>query len=51
MGRLMLTLSHFNKAEELYYELLKNATRDEAQGFIYHQLGLLKDENGKHEET
>ncbi|CAF4546862.1 unnamed protein product, partial [Rotaria socialis] len=42
MGKLMLQLGHFNQAEELYNELLKNASTDSDRAFIYHMLGYLK---------
>ncbi|CAF4377575.1 unnamed protein product, partial [Rotaria magnacalcarata] len=42
MGQLMLKVGHFNQAEELYQELLKNASTDSDRALIYHQLGYLK---------
>ncbi|CAF4538499.1 unnamed protein product, partial [Rotaria magnacalcarata] len=42
MGKLMLQVGHFNQAEELYNELLENASDDGDKGFIYNQLGEAK---------
>ncbi|CAF5025190.1 unnamed protein product, partial [Rotaria socialis] len=39
MGKLMLRVGHFNQAEELYNELLEDASNDSDRAFIYHQLG------------
>ncbi|CAF1400381.1 unnamed protein product, partial [Rotaria magnacalcarata] len=51
MGKLMLKVGHFNQAEELYQELLKNASTDSDRVLIYHQLGWLKDQQGKYPEA
>ncbi|CAF3439515.1 unnamed protein product [Rotaria socialis] len=51
MGKLMLQLGHFNQAEELYNELLKNASTDSDRAFIYHMLGYLKNNQGKYPEA
>ncbi|CAF2127199.1 unnamed protein product [Rotaria magnacalcarata] len=51
MGKLMLKVGHFNQAEELYQELLKNASADSDREHIYHQLGWLKDDQGKYPEA
>ncbi|CAF2150549.1 unnamed protein product [Rotaria magnacalcarata] len=51
MGKLMLTVGHFNQAEELYQKLLKNASTDSDRAFIYHHLGYLKDQQGKYPEA
>ncbi|CAF1640726.1 unnamed protein product [Rotaria magnacalcarata] len=51
MGKLMLKVGHFNQAEELYQELLKNASADSDRAHIYHQLGWLKDDQGKYPEA
>ncbi|CAF4279800.1 unnamed protein product [Rotaria magnacalcarata] len=47
MGQLMLKVGHFDQAEELYQELLKNASTDSDRAFIYHMLGMLKNDQGK----
>ncbi|CAF2097341.1 unnamed protein product [Rotaria magnacalcarata] len=44
MGQLMIKVGHFDLAEELYQELLKNASTDSDGAHIYHQLGYLKDQ-------
>ncbi|CAF2146547.1 unnamed protein product [Rotaria magnacalcarata] len=51
MGRLMLRVGHFNQAEELYQELLKNASTDSERVSIDHQLGYLKHQQGKYPEA
>ncbi|CAF4655655.1 unnamed protein product, partial [Rotaria socialis] len=51
MGELMLKVGHFNQAEELYNELLENASTDSDRTFIYHQLGRLKCQQGKYPEA
>ncbi|CAF4698871.1 unnamed protein product, partial [Rotaria socialis] len=51
MGKLMLKVGHFGQAEELYNELLENATDDRDRAFIYNQLGWLKDDQGKYPEA
>ncbi|CAF2024013.1 unnamed protein product [Rotaria magnacalcarata] len=51
MGKLMLKVGHFDQAEELYQELLKNASADSDREHIYHQLGWLKDDQGKYPEA
>ncbi|CAF4378511.1 unnamed protein product, partial [Rotaria magnacalcarata] len=51
MGKLMLKVGHFNQAEELYNELLKGASDDSDRAFIYHQIGSLKDDQGKYPEA
>ncbi|CAF4579711.1 unnamed protein product [Rotaria magnacalcarata] len=51
MGKLMLKVGHFDQAEELYNELLKGASDDSDRGHIYHQLGKLKNRQGKYPEA
>ncbi|CAM2719975.1 unnamed protein product [Rotaria socialis] len=51
MGKLMLKVGHFNQAQELYNELLENASIDSNRAHIYHQLGWLKDDQGKYPEA
>ncbi|CAF1399460.1 unnamed protein product, partial [Rotaria magnacalcarata] len=51
MGQLMLKVGHSNQAEELYQELLKNASTDSKRAHIYHQLGWLKGDQGKYPEA
>ncbi|CAF4821170.1 unnamed protein product [Rotaria socialis] len=51
MGKLMLQVGHLDQAEELYNELLESASTDSDRAFIYHQLGWLKDDQGKYPEA
>ncbi|CAF3114770.1 unnamed protein product [Rotaria socialis] len=51
MGKLMLKVGHFNQAEELYKELLENVSTDSDRAFMYHQLGYLKDQQGKYQKA
>ncbi|CAF2134421.1 unnamed protein product, partial [Rotaria magnacalcarata] len=51
MGQLMLKVGHFDQAEELYNELLKGASDDRETAHIYHMLGMLKNDQGKHPEA
>ncbi|CAF3599407.1 unnamed protein product [Rotaria socialis] len=51
MGKLMLQVGHFDQAEELYNELLENASTDSDRAHVYHQLGYLKNDQGKYPEA
>ncbi|CAF3442693.1 unnamed protein product [Rotaria socialis] len=51
MGKLMLKVGHFGQAEELYNELLENASDDSDRAFIYHMLGMMKNRQGKYPEA
>ncbi|CAF4867912.1 unnamed protein product, partial [Rotaria socialis] len=51
MGHLMLKVGHFDQAEELYNELLENASHDSDRAFIYHHLGWLKDKQGEYQQA
>ncbi|CAF3378869.1 unnamed protein product, partial [Rotaria socialis] len=51
MGKLMLKVGHFDQAEELYNELLENASDDSDRAFIYHQLGWLKTDQGEYQQA
>ncbi|CAF4967257.1 unnamed protein product, partial [Rotaria socialis] len=51
MGQLMLKVGHFDQAEELYNELLENASHDIERAHIYHQLGWLKDDQGDYQQA
>ena len=48
LGKLMLKLGHFDKAEDLYELLLKQTTDEGKKAYIYYQLGWAKDEQGKY---
>ncbi|CAF3937546.1 unnamed protein product [Rotaria sp. Silwood1] len=49
LGELMIRVGHFNQAEELYNELLKNSSSDSDKADIYHQLGRVKWQQGQYE--
>lgn len=51
MGKLMLRVGDFNQAEELYNELIENASNYADKAHIYHQLGWLRNEQGRYEEA
>jgi tetratricopeptide (TPR) repeat protein len=51
LGRLMIKLGQFNKAEELYDILLKQATNEGEKGHLYHQFGWIKNDQGKYAEA
>ncbi|CAF1586542.1 unnamed protein product, partial [Rotaria magnacalcarata] len=51
MGQLMFKVGHFDQAEELYQELLRNASTDSDRAHIYHMLGMLKNDQGKYPEA
>jgi Flp pilus assembly protein TadD len=48
LGQLMIKLGQFNKAEELYDILLKQATDEGEKAHLFHQLGGIKDNQGKY---
>ncbi|CAF4429227.1 unnamed protein product [Rotaria sp. Silwood2] len=51
MGKLLLQIGQFNKAEELYMALLQQASDDSDRAYIYHQLGWLKSDQGQYKEA
>jgi tetratricopeptide (TPR) repeat protein len=51
LGKLMIKLSQFKKAEELYNILLKQTTNEDEKAHVFHQLGWIKDNQGKYEEA
>ncbi|CAF4949588.1 unnamed protein product, partial [Rotaria socialis] len=51
MGKLMLKVGHFHQAEELYNELLENASYDSERASVYYQLGWLKDNQGEYQQA
>ncbi|CAF4518750.1 unnamed protein product [Rotaria socialis] len=51
MATLMLKVGHFNQAEELYNELLENASNDRDRAHIYHILAMMKTAQGKYPEA
>ncbi|CAF3676730.1 unnamed protein product [Rotaria socialis] len=51
LGKLLIKIGQFDKAEKLYNSLLEHASKDTDRAFFYHQLGRLKSEQGKYEEA
>jgi tetratricopeptide (TPR) repeat protein len=51
LGKLMIKLGQFNKAEELYDILLQQTTDDAEKAHLFHQLGQIKYYQGKYEEA
>ncbi len=51
LGQLMIKLGQFNKAEELYEILLKQATNEREKADLFHQLGWTKTDQGKYAEA
>ncbi|CAF1551297.1 unnamed protein product, partial [Rotaria sp. Silwood1] len=51
MGKLLLKIGQFDKAEELYMALLEQASDDSDTAHVNHQLGFLKNDQGQYEEA
>ncbi|CAF5085816.1 unnamed protein product, partial [Rotaria sp. Silwood1] len=51
LGDVMIEVGHYNQAEELYNELLKNSSSDSDRADIYHQLGRLKSRKGQYKQA
>ncbi|CAM4820263.1 unnamed protein product [Rotaria magnacalcarata] len=51
LGHLMLKVAHFEQANELYNELLRNASSDTDRAFIYNMLGMLKNDQHEYQEA
>ncbi|CAF5118285.1 unnamed protein product, partial [Rotaria sp. Silwood1] len=51
MGKLLLKIGQFDKAEELYNTLLEQASNDSDKAHIYHMLGMMKHSKGKYQEA
>ena len=51
LGKLLLKISQFNKAEELYNTLLEQASNESEKALYYFQLGYVKDNQGKYEKA
>jgi Tfp pilus assembly protein PilF len=51
LGKLMIQLSHFDKAEELYEILLQQKTNEGEKAHLFYQLGWIKDDQGKYAEA
>jgi tetratricopeptide (TPR) repeat protein len=51
LGVLLIKLGHFNKAEELYEILLEQTIDESKKAYLFHQLGWIKDDQGKYIEA
>ncbi|CAF4307149.1 unnamed protein product, partial [Rotaria sordida] len=51
MGKLLLTIGQFDKAEELYTALLEQASDDSDRAHIYHMFGMMKNDKGQYKEA
>jgi tetratricopeptide (TPR) repeat protein len=51
IGQLLLKISQFDKAEELYTVLLEQTSDDGEKAFYYNQLGLVKNNQGDYEKA
>ena len=51
LGKLMIRLGEFNQAKELYNILLEQTSDEREQGFLFYQLGWLKDNQGNYAEA
>jgi tetratricopeptide (TPR) repeat protein len=51
LGHLLIKLGHFNKAEELYEILLKQAKDESEKAIIFHYLGQITEQQGKYTEA
>lgn len=51
MGKLMLTLGHFNQAEQLFKKLLENANSDNDKAYIFNQFASVKRGQGLYKEA
>jgi tetratricopeptide (TPR) repeat protein len=49
LGDLLVTIDHFDKAEELYNVLLEQTSNEDEKALYYHQLGYLKEDQGDYE--
>ena len=46
LGQILLKMGQFDKAEELYNILLQQVTTEGEQGYLYHVLGMVKNDQG-----
>src|SRR5207302_699256 len=51
LGQLMIKLGQFNKAEELYKILLEQPSNEGEKGYLFHQLGYIKNSQGNYVEA
>ena len=47
----MIRLGRFDRAEELYEILLKRTNNEKEKEYLFHQLGWIKDDQGKYAEA
>ena len=48
LGKLLIQMGQFDKAEQLHDILLQQATTEGEQGYLYHQLGQIKNYQGNY---
>jgi tetratricopeptide (TPR) repeat protein len=51
LGKLMIKLGHFDKAEELYEILLQQTTNEGIKAHLFHHLELIRNSQGKYAEA
>jgi tetratricopeptide (TPR) repeat protein len=51
LGKLMIKLGQFNKAEELYEILLTQTTSEDKKAYLFYQLGWTKNGQGKYSDA
>ncbi|CAF4232907.1 unnamed protein product, partial [Adineta steineri] len=51
LGSVLQKMGQFDKAEDIYQVLLDQTNDDEEKAFVYHQLGSIKDDQGKYGEA
>ncbi|CAF0926073.1 unnamed protein product [Adineta steineri] len=51
LGKLLLKISQFNKAEELYNVLLEQTSDESEKAYYYHHLGYVKNDQGDYEKA
>jgi tetratricopeptide (TPR) repeat protein len=51
LGRLMMKVAQFDKAQQLFEMILDRATDEKEKGQIYHNLGWIKSDQGKYTEA
>ncbi|CAF4162823.1 unnamed protein product [Adineta steineri] len=51
LGSLLIKMGQFNKAQEVYEVLLHQTTDESEKASIYHQLGIIKDDQGEYQEA
>ncbi|CAF1548073.1 unnamed protein product [Adineta ricciae] len=51
LGKLLIKIGQFNKAEEVYNVLLEQASNEKEKAMCYNQLGYVKDDQGDYEKA